>query len=176
MRDWVRGRCERLERWDRETERGSGGSGERERCREGAETSSSDRWTRESRELRSSMIGGWVTPARPGNPAMEEFRRTRGLKPSRSPQPATQTRRIRENPSDPILPEVRSSMSGGSNGDFWRARRLSGRSTKPEASDPKTRPVTRQTREEDPVLPLCFPAVPVAFSGGFAMRNPWGNF
>jgi hypothetical protein len=39
--------------------------------------------------------------------------------------------------------------------------------------------VTRQTREEDPVLPLCFPAAfpaeSVAFSGGFAMKNPWGK-
>jgi hypothetical protein len=38
--------------------------------------------------------------------------------------------------------------------------------------DPKPDPVTRQTREEDPVLPLrvlvAFPAESVAFSGGFS--------
>jgi hypothetical protein len=43
---------------------------------------------------------------------------------------------------------------------------------KPEALTRRPDPVTRQTREEDPVLPLRFPAVfpaeSVAFSGGFS--------
>jgi hypothetical protein len=42
----------------------------------------------------------------------------------------------------------------------------------PKARDPKPDPVTHQTREEDPVLPLRFPAAfsaeSVAFSGGFS--------
>jgi hypothetical protein len=75
-----------------------------------------------------------------------------------NPRPASQTRRIRENPCDPILPEVRSSMSGGSSGGFrWAVTCVQQPRRRPEAFDPKPDPVARQTREEDPVLPVRFP-------------------
>jgi len=48
---------------------------ETKRSGEGAEPRSSDRWTREPRELRSSMIGGWGW-----NLAMEELRRNSGAR------------------------------------------------------------------------------------------------
>jgi hypothetical protein len=64
-------------------------------------------------------------------------------------------------------------MSGGSSGGFRLAVTcVQQPRRRPEAFDPKPDPVTRQTREEDPFLPLrfpaAFPAESVAFSGGFS--------
>jgi hypothetical protein len=109
----------------RESENGGEMSRERQRetkrSGEGAEPRSSDRWTREPRELRSSMIGGWGLKSGDGGASAE----LRGSNPQpvspENPRPASQTRQIRENPCDPIFPEVRSSMSDGSNGGFRRA-------------------------------------------------------
>lgn len=79
-----------------------------------------------------------------------DFRRNRGLKPAR-PGRATRNPRLRPDGFVRIrvtrtFPEFRSSMFGGSNDDFRRAKAIYGRSTKPKALTRKPDPVTRQTR------------------------------
>jgi hypothetical protein len=91
-----------------------------------------------------------------------------GEKPAtREPNPTDPGEPMRpEPPGGPILPVRRPDAY------FRRAKATFRLINEARSHDPKTRPVTRQTREEDPVLPLCFPAAfpaeSVAFSGGFS--------
>jgi len=137
-RDWERWKLrerksggEERTRWIRERERDPT---ERERKREDQTRSSGGRagWRRRDQGTRVMRF--------PTNP-WAKTHQPRSL----DPLPASQTRRIQENPCDPILPEVRSSMSGGSSSGFrWAVTCVQQPSRTPKPCDPKPDLVTRR--------------------------------